>query len=191
MSRKSIIALALLGVLLLIVLFSFLRAQHHRNDQAATVSLSNTETHQGDLYPVARVVDGDTIVVNIAGTDTRIRLIGVNTPETVDPRTPVECFGKQASDFLKAMLPVGTMVRLQSDPTQANTDKYGRLLRYVYLGDTLVDEEIIQEGYGYEYTYDLPYQFQKEFRESEEYARSGQLGLWSTTTCNGQLVPVI
>ena len=146
------------------------------------------DTVQADIFPISRVIDGDTVVVDMNGTNETVRLIGVNTPETVDPRKPVQCFGKEASNFVKSML-AGKSVRLQSDPTQADRDKYGRLLRYVYLDDVLVNEEIISSGYGFEYTYDIPYQFQKEFRASEGYARSGSLGLWAPTTCNGQLKP--
>src|SRR6185295_9348710 len=130
-------------------------------NKAQVVATQQPEVVSDSTYPVSRVVDGDTIVVNIHGTDETIRLIGVNTPETVDPRKPVQCFGKEASNFVKNML-AGKSVRLESDSTQANRDKYGRLLRYAYLGDVLVNEEIISSGYGFEYSYDIPYQFQKE-----------------------------
>ena len=73
---------------------------------------------------------------------------------------------------------------LKSDSTQANRDKYGRLLRYVYLGDgTLINQVMIEKGYAYEYTYNLPYKFQKEFKQAEAYARSQKLGLWADGVC--------
>jgi micrococcal nuclease len=88
----------------------------------------------GDDHPstarVVRVVDGDTIVVSLAGREERVRYIGVDTPETVKPGAPVECFGKKASARNKALLPPGTEVRLDRDAEER--DRYGRLLAYVY-----------------------------------------------------------
>ena len=79
---------------------------------------------------IARVVDGDTIDVDIAGKTQRIRLIGLDTPEVYGK---VDCFGKEASQFTKSLLPLGRAVRLEKDLSE--TDRYGRLLRYVYLPD--------------------------------------------------------
>jgi micrococcal nuclease len=158
-------------------------------NEAQVIATQNQEATLAtttDTFLVSRVVDGDTIDVEMDGKQETVRLIGVNTPETVDPRKPVQCFGHEASDFVKKML-TGQSVRLEPDATQANRDKYGRLLRYVYLGDILVDEEIISAGYGYEYTYDKPYQFQKEFKASQAYASAGGLGLWASSTCGGKL----
>lgn len=98
---------------------------------------------------VKRVVDGDTIVVTYHGKEEKVRLIGVNTPETVDPRRPVEYFGKEASAFTKNLLPPGTRVRLEFD--WEKRDKYGRMLAYVYKGDTLINAEIIRQGSGHAY----------------------------------------
>ena len=96
---------------------------------------------------VERVVDGDTIVVRGVG---RVRLIGVDTPETVDPRRPVEFFGREASAFTKRLLE-GQRVRLEYDRERA--DRYGRTLAYVYLRDgMLANAEIIRLGYGHAYT---------------------------------------
>ena len=100
-----------------------------------------TETRDGssiawssETARVTRVVDGDTLVVNIAGQEERVRLIGVDTPETVHPQKPVEYFGKEASAFTKGIAE-GQSVRLEADPQNTNRDKYRRLLRYVYLPD--------------------------------------------------------
>ena len=161
------------------------------SNQALVISTvqKKSETTPANLYTVVRVIDGDTVVVDMNGKNVTVRLIGINTPETVDPRKKVECFGKEASEFLKNIL-TGKQVRLESDSTQRNIDKYGRLLRYVYLNDILVNEEIISSGYGFEYTYDVPYEFQAEFMSSESYARAGKLGLWSPVTCNGEVKTV-
>lgn len=131
---------------------------------------------------VSRVIDGDTIVVEINGVSEKVRLIGVDTPETVDPRKPVQCFGKEASEFVKSLLE-NKAVRLEADASQGDRDKYSRLLRYVYQGVTLVNEKIIEEGYGHEYTYRTPYQYQKEFKTAERSARESQKGLWAPSVC--------
>lgn len=140
------------------------------------------------LYTVTSVTDGDTIRINYNGTETPVRLIGVNTPETVDPRTTVECFGKEASDFLKSLLG-GKSVSIEADPTQSDRDKYDRLLRYVYLDGEDVGHKIISSGYGYEYTYNIPYQKQSEYKTAQSEASSAGKGLWSPSTCSGQKTP--
>ncbi len=140
-------------------------------------------------YPVTRVVDGDTIDVNIDGQISRIRLIGINTPEVVDPRQPVQCFGKEASDKAKGSL-TNQNVRLEADSSQDDKDKYGRLLRYVWREDGLFyNLEMIKLGYAFEYTYFLPYKYQAEFKNAQNYASSNKLGLWADNTCNGRLIP--
>jgi micrococcal nuclease len=133
--------------------------------------------------PVVRVVDGDTIVARIGEADEKVRLIGMDSPETVDPRKPVQCFGKEASDRMKELLKDGRVI-LKSDPTQGDRDKYGRLLRYAYLPDgTSVNKAMIEEGYAHEYTYRVPYQHQKEFKKAEQEARTAGRGLWAPGVC--------
>ena len=142
---------------------------------------------QYTYYPVTKVVDGDTIAINLGGTSETIRLIGINTPETVDPRKPVECFGKQASDEAKALLS-GKKVRIEKDPTQGDRDKYGRLLAYVWRDDGLFFNEVmILQGYAYEYTYDKPYKYQPQFKANQATAKSQSKGLWAPDTCDGSL----
>ena len=122
---------------------------------------------QRELYPVAKVVDGDTIDVIIAGTKERIRLLGINTPEVVDPRKPVQCYGKEASQQAHLVLD-GKQVSLEADSTQGDSDKYGRLLRYVFLEDgSDFNEYMLSEGFAYEYTYNKPYKYQSEFRQAK------------------------
>ncbi|MFA7308487.1 MAG: thermonuclease family protein [Patescibacteria group bacterium] len=145
-----------------------------------------TTPQASDLVPVVLVVDGDTLIAHINGKDEKIRLIGINTPETVDPRKPVECFGQEASKHAKEIL-TGTQIALEPDPTQDSRDKYGRLLRYVYLPDgTLFNQLMVEEGYAYEYTYQTPYQYQAQFKEAQSDAKSNNRGLWDPTTCNGK-----
>ena len=140
----------------------------------------------GPYYKVTRVVDGDTLVVNINGVEEKVRLIGINTPETVDPRKTVECFGKEAGARMKE-LANGKNVRLESDDTQSLRDIYGRLLDYVYLEDgQMLNRKMVAEGYAYEYTYMTPYKYQKEFRDIQTLARVSARGLWSPETCGGK-----
>jgi micrococcal nuclease len=126
------------------------------------------------LATVTRVIDGDTIVVEGTGT---VRLIGVDTPETVDPRRPVGYFGKEASDFTKR-LATGKRVRLEFD--QDRTDRYDRTLAYVYLqpDNLLLNAEIIRQGYGFAYT-QFPFRMMEQFRALEREAREAGRGLWA------------
>ncbi len=124
---------------------------------------------------VERVVDGDTIIVSGVG---RVRLIGVDTPESVDPRRPVEFFGKEASAFTRRLVD-GKRVRLEYD--WERTDRYGRTLAYVYLPDgTFVNAEIVRQGYGHAYTR-FPFKYLDGFRQFEREARQAGRGLWDAT----------
>jgi len=127
-----------------------------------------------NLPIVTRVIDGDTIVVEGTGT---VRLIGVDTPETVDPRRPVRYFGKEASDFTKQRA-TGRQVRLEFD--QDRTDRYGRTLAYVYLQpeNLLLNAEINRQGYGFAYT-QFPFRMMAQFRTLEREAREAGRGLWA------------
>jgi micrococcal nuclease len=135
---------------------------------------------------VVKVDDGDTIEVVVNGGSERIRLVGVDTPETVDPRRPVQCFGKEASKHTKQWL-TGKAVKLVPDSVAGDRDKYHRLLRYVYLTDgTLYNQELITDGFGHEYTFQgQRYDHQLEFKRAEADARQHQRGLWSPSACNG------
>lgn len=136
-------------------------------------------------YKVVKVVDGDTLDVEIDGKIERLRLIGIDTPETVDPRKEIQCFGIEASNKAKELL-TGRYVSLESDETQGERDKYKRLLRYVILPDgTNFNKYMISEGYAHEYTYDEVYNYQAEFKQAETSARESGKGLWSPETCSG------
>lgn len=135
------------------------------------------------LYAVTKVVDGDTIHIDINGKSEAVRLIGINTPETVDPRRPVECFGRQASNKAKELLE-GKKVRIETESSQGERDKYGRLLGYVTLEDGLFfNEYMVEEGYAYEYTYHLPYKYQAQFKAAQKEAQTQGKGLWAPGVC--------
>jgi endonuclease YncB( thermonuclease family) len=138
---------------------------------------SYAEQTQPGLYTVTEFIDGDTIVVNMNGSSEKVRLIGVDTPETHDPRKPVQCFGTAAAAFTKKLIGAND-VRLQADPLNSNRDKYNRLLRYVYLPDgTLANAEIIKQGYGFAYTA-FPFTMTEDFTAFERQARQNNTGLW-------------
>jgi len=136
--------------------------------------LSSIVTAQ-DFYLCTRVIDGDTIAVEKNGKKEKVRLIGVDTPETVHPSKPVEYFGKEASEFTRKKVE-GKRVRLEYD--WQSRDKYGRLLAYVYIEDgTFLNAEIIRQGYGFAYTR-YPFKYLEDFREYEREARGNNRGLW-------------
>lgn len=155
-----------------------------KNGDQASVSAPQEST-QGSLYAVVSVVDGDTLKLNIDGTTQTVRLIGMDTPETVDPRKPVQCFGQEASNKAKELL-ADRSVRIEKDASQGDLDKYGRLLVYVFRDDGLFyNKYMIEQGFAHEYTYNTPYKYQTEFKAAEKSARENQTGLWSPNTCNG------
>lgn len=131
---------------------------------------------------VIKVVDGDTITVLVDGKKETVRLIGIDTPEVVDPRKLVQCFGKEASEKTKQLL-TDKQVMLVDDQSQGNRDKYNRLLRYVFLGNVNINQQLLEEGYAHEYTYRLPYAYQSEFMSAERNAREGKKGLWADGVC--------
>lgn len=122
---------------------------------------------------VTRVVDGDTIELE---TGERVRYIGVDTPETVDPRKAVQCFGREASAFNKQLVE-GKSVKLVADVV--NKDRYGRLLRYVYLSDgTFVNLKLAQDGYARPLTIPPDVHFSKDFVAAAHEAQEAGRGLW-------------
>lgn len=134
-------------------------------------------------------MDGDTIAVEVNGQSETLRLIGIDTPEVVDPRKPVQCFGREASAKAKKLLD-GQKVRLEADSSQGERDKYDRLLRYVFLENgTHFNQLMIEEGYAFEYTYRTPYRHQAEFKQAEEEARKNKRGLWADSACAGGVEP--
>ena len=139
---------------------------------AVTVSAQN-------FGRVKRVVDGDTLQLE---SGERVRLIGVNTPETKHPKKQVEYFGKEASAFTKRMVE-GKLVRLEYDALAGGRDqkdRYKRTLAYVFLEDGMhLNEEIIKQGYGFAVSTRPPFLYQDGFRRLEREARENRRGLWA------------
>jgi micrococcal nuclease len=158
-----------------------------KNNQSASVGdiKQEVEIDISKPFKVIRIVDGDTFVVE---GDITVRLIGVNTPETVDPRKEVQCFGKEASEYTKRLLTDSTVI-FEIDKSQETFDRYGRLLAYVWKISTssedriFVNKDLIENGYAYEYTYSKPYLYQSDFREAQKEAREEGRGLWSKDVC--------
>lgn len=139
------------------------------------------------LVKVTKIVDGDTIKMDIGGTIETVRMIGVDTPEIKDPRKTVQCFGKEASARTKELLE-NQMVKLEADSTQNDRDKYSRLLRYIYLENgTFINKKLIEEGYAFEYTYQIPYLYQAEFKAAQKLAETNNLGLWNENNCDNSV----
>jgi endonuclease YncB( thermonuclease family) len=136
---------------------------------------------QNGFVRVKRVVDGDTIELDDSE---KVRYIGINSPESVKVNSPVECFGKAAS-AKNAELVEGKRVRLEKDVS--DRDRYGRLLRFVYLEDgTFVNETLVREGYAYASPYTPDVSKSEFFKQAEREARENRHGLWAPDTCNGK-----
>lgn len=184
------------GIFIFIILTNLLAGENKQNPsnaaskptvQAQTQStkpdiLPTTITSQpskslqslNQLVKVTRVVDGDTI--EIEGGQ-RVRYIGIDTPETVDPRKAVQCFGKEASTKNKELVE-GKQVRLEKDISE--TDKYGRLLRYVWVGDIFVNDYLVRQGYAHSSSYPPDIKYQNQFTQAQNEAKSNYRGLWES-----------
>lgn len=137
----------------------------------ASAEATGNETTQ-EKYLVTRVIDGDTFEIETGET---VRLIGIDTPETVHPIKPVECYGPEASNFLKNLIENEEVILIRD---LSNTDQYGRLLRYVYFNDLFINEELVAQGYANAVSYPPDVAFQSLFQEAEATAREGLRGLW-------------
>ena len=145
----------------------------------STVDDANIEANATIDY----VVDGDTVDVVIDGREERIRLIGIDTPETKRPDTDIECFGPEASAFTESLLPVGTPVRIERDTV--NRDDYGRLLGYVYRADDgiFVNYELVRQGFAQPLTIEPNTAYRELFVDAARSAEADDAGLWSA--CGG------
>lgn len=139
--------------------------------------------NQPGLYSIDHFVDGDTIAVNMNGKTESVRMIGIDTPETHKPNSPVQCYGPAASAYTKNLIG-SNKVRLEADSQNTNRDRYNRLLRYVYLPDgRLVANELLTHGYAFAYT-QFPFSKTDAFVAAEASAKAANAGLWGNCTVN-------
>jgi micrococcal nuclease len=131
---------------------------------------------EGPRVPVTRVVDGDTVEVDLNGREVDVRLIGIDTPETVAPDEPVECYGEEASAYTSSRLE-GRTVRLEFDVERL--DRYGRTLAYVWIGEELLNETLVAEGYAVVTTYPPNVAYVDRFVAAQREARESGRGLWT------------
>jgi len=152
-----------------------------------TASSSATKDSEQHVFLVTKVVDGDTIKVSLGGKTETVRIVGINTPETVDPRKPVECFGAEASAKMKKLVE-NQKVSLETDTTQSDRDRYGRLLRFVFLPDgNDVGLVMIREGFAHESLYSTtPHKYREIYLEAQKQAQEQGRGLWDTEVCSEQ-----
>ncbi|MBB5325215.1 micrococcal nuclease [Anoxybacillus tepidamans] len=149
------------------------KGQSNNNKKPTAPEIKINSKH---TVKVIRVVDGDTIEVKFStGATAKVRLIGVNTPETVAPNRPVEKYGKEASNYTKKRLTNKT-VTLEFDV--GIKDKYGRLLAYVWVGKELYNETLVKEGYARVMTIQPNVKYQEKFIKAERAARQSKKGLW-------------
>jgi len=138
-----------------------------------------------DTYTLLKVIDWDTIKVENSNEEINIRMIGLDAPEKSTTRYwYTECFWNEATNHLNEILSWITTIQVEQDPTQWETDKYWRLLWYVFFSWNNINQKMIEDGYWFEYTYNLPYKYQKEFKKAEKNARLNKLWLWDENTCN-------
>lgn len=144
-----------------------------------TISLPAKQPQYGSFVKVQSVIDGDTIQLEDG---VRLRYIGIDTPEKNDPRKPVQCFAKEATEKNRSLVE-GKKIKFFKDVN--STDKYGRLLGYVYLEDgTFVNFEMVESGFAFSYPYPPDVSKQDEFNQAQAKARDTKLGLWAGCTIN-------
>lgn len=172
--KKLIYSIAFL-ILTLTPLFVTQQAKETSSKKTSQTKKQTPSLQQSSTgtYLVIKVVDGDTIEIEGGY---KLRYIGIDTLETVDPRRSVGCFGKEASAKNKELV-LGQKVRLEKDVSE--TDKYGRLLRYVYIGDIFVNKYLVEEGFAKASSYPPDIKYQDIFRAAEKTARESNKGLWS------------
>ena len=157
---------------------------------ASLAGCGSTEPADAGTSSLVRVTDGDTLVVRRDGKKDRVRLVGIDTPEVRTSYTDEECFGPQASARMRQLVAPGDAVRLETDPTQNERDRTGRLLAYVYrAGETRsLNERMVAEGFARTYVFrGHPFVRTALFTDLERHARQAHRGMWGA--CAGQNPP--
>ncbi len=168
--------ITLLTIILLIIL-NLLNGNLVLKEAADRPNLEEPKMAAFTTAQVARVIDGDTIKLT---NGQKVRYIGIDAPETKHPQKPKQCFGKAAHEKNKELVE-GKIVRLEKDTR--DIDRYGRLLRYVFVGQTFVNQELVRQGYAHSSSYPPDVSRQAELDQAEKFARENKLGLWNETNC--------
>ena len=147
---------------------------------AALIAKANSNNASADTVAVIRAVDGDTIIATVDRTDERIRVLGINSPESVNPNAPVECFGPQASRNAKSWVRLHPRVVLRTDRAAPDRDRYGRLLRYVEPTGGGHDLSTVQlaRGYARVAVYGQNLTKLDGFNAAQRMAKRNDRGLW-------------
>lgn len=182
LKKKKFVELLFWLVLLAVVVWFNYHPAAPAGTEANVLTTKEVPKDAVQLVTISRVVDGDTFYYLENGQKGEVRMLGIDTPETVDPRKPVQCFGKEASAETKKLLE-GKAAILKKDSQESGVDKYNRQLRYVYLTDgTFVNELLVAEGYAHatpQYKFDL----KDHFVDLENKARIAEKGLWNPEVC--------
>lgn len=174
MLKKYAQSLGLVAVLLVLSIFGLNLTNTPIDDQIEQLLVLGRSTDlESNEAIVESVVDGDTIKLTTGET---VRYIGIDTPETKHPQKGQECFGQEASRQ-NAELVEGQVVRLEKDVSE--TDRYGRLLRYVWVDEIMINEQLVRDGYAVASSYPPDVAYQDIFREAQEQAIADNVGLWA------------
>jgi len=186
LSRKNILAIFIISEIIFLLLAALLITppSGKKNEEFApklTVKQEENQEESKDLVKVTRIIDGDTI--EIEGGQ-RIRYIGINSPELSSFDETIGCYAREATDKNKALV-LDKKVRLEKDVSE--TDKYDRLLRYVWVNDIFVNDYLAREGFAQAVSYPPDIKYQDQFLEAQKEARENNRGLWSA--CDAVLLP--
>ena len=177
--RKETLFFSFAFLFLFGVLFHFLYAYRTSRETLFSPPEEQVEKAEKIVVPLIRVVDGDTLKVFFQGKKERVRLIGINSPESVKPNEKPECFGVASKKHLEQMLQNQEMVLLEFDDSQGRRDRFGRLLAYGYLpnGES-IEEVLLDRGYACEYRYRSDYRYKEKYKQIEKEAQKQKKGLW-------------
>jgi len=141
--------------------------------------LTANTNNQHNVGTIVNIVDGDTVDINTNNITKRVRLIGINTPETKHPTKKTECYSKEANDYMEKLLPKGTKVNIVYD--KKTTDKYGRVLAYIYVNSNnmFVNLNLVSNGYAKTMKFKPNILHAYEFEIAQTKAKTNQIGLWN------------
>ena len=162
-----------LGLLSAVVIVLLILSGEAEVDFGEVIGTQDVELSEG---LVTKIVDGDTFYAIVDGKEQSIRLIGVDTPETKHPNKAKQCFGSEATDYVSELL-LNKVVTLENDTS--DKDRYGRLLRYAWVGDTFVNYNLVLNGYAFSVAYPPDIKHQIDFEIAEQKAKEEELGVWS------------